>query len=204
MPDADPLNTVSRETLGRLELFEELLRKWTRRINLVAPRSLTDFRRRHVEDCAQLWSVTTQSSGLWADLGSGGGLPGAIIAIIAAEKAPDLRVACVESDQRKAAFLRTVSRETGCRFEVICARIEEVAPLGAAVVSARAVAPLSDLLAMVQRHLAPAGRAVLPKGARWREELLEAQNLWRFSIETTTSGTDPEAVILSIGDIERA
>ncbi len=203
MPEVPPLGDVSRETAERLELYEGLLRKWTRRINLVAPASLAAFRARHLVDSAQLLALEPDPQGLWADLGSGGGLPGAVIAILAAERAPQLRVVCVESDQRKAAFLRTVSRETSVPFEVAAERIETLPPLSADIVSARALAPLPKLLGHVAHHLAPEGRALLPKGAKWRDELADAQNLWQFSCETTTSGTEAEAVILSIGDLRR-
>ena len=106
-------------------------------------------------------------------------------------------------DQRKAAFLRTVARETTA-FQVITQRIEACDPVGANVVSARALAPLPKLLPLVERHMAAGGRALLPKGKNVKEELTEALEHWRFDCETYPSKTDPDAVILSIGEIARA
>ena len=126
------------------------------------------------------------------------------MAILAAEEVPDLDVVCVESDQRKAAFLRTVSRETSVPFEVISERIEVLDPFGADFLSARALAPLTDLLPHAERHLKTVGLALFPKGERHAEELAEAQNHWRFSVETATSSTDPKAVIFKFGAVRRA
>jgi len=201
-PRAAPAN-VSRETSARLERFAALVRKWSPRINLVAPGTLDALETRHMADSAQLLDHAVADAQLWADLGSGGGFPGAVVAILAAERRPSLRVVCVESDQRKATFLRTVSRETGVRFEVIADRAEAIAPLGADVVSARALAHLPKLLGLVARHLAPEGVALLPKGARHAEELAEARNRWRFACETAKSGVEADAVILKIGAIRR-
>lgn len=202
---AGPLADVSRETLARLETYAALVRKWNPRINLVSRRSLDDLWERHFLDSAQIFALTgPEPVGRWVDLGSGGGFPGAVVAILGAEAAPELRVTLVESDQRKAAFLRTVSRETGVAFEVLAERIETLVPLGADVLSARALAPLTDLLAFAERHLRPAGFALFPKGETHAEERLEAQNRWRFTCETAKSGTDPRAVIFKIGAVHRA
>lgn len=200
---AAALGDVSRETLARLELFQELLKKWSRSINLVSAASLETVWQRHILDSAQVWAARQFEAGLWVDLGSGGGFPGAVVALLAADTAPELRVACVESDQRKAAFLRTVSRETGVRFDVIDARIEAVDPLGAQVVSARALAPLTRLLGYAVRHLAPGGQALFLKGEQHDNERLEAEKNWRFTWHAIRSETDPQAVLFSIGDIVR-
>jgi len=190
---------VSRETCERLEVYAALLSKWTRRINLVSAKTLPDLWQRHMRDSAQLLAVARRVDGLWADLGSGGGLPGAVIAILGAEQEPPIRVACVESDRRKAAFLNVVSRETGVPFEVIPERAEAIAPLGAAVVSARALAPLDSLLGLAARHLAPTGIGIFPKGAQHRKERMEAEKHWQFACETFTSCTDPSAVVYKVG-----
>lgn len=195
---------VSRETRDRLEVFAALLTKWTKVINLVSTKSLEDLWQRHILDSAQVFEVAGVSDGHWADLGTGGGLPGAVVAILATEFAPGLRITCVESDQRKAAFLRTVSRETSSPMVVLDQRILEVPPLGADIVSARALAPLKDLLEFSARHMAPAGASVFSKGANHKEELNLAQKYWRFDVRQTTSWTDPDAVIFKIGALCRA
>ena len=194
---------VSRETLERLEIYVALLRRWSPKINLVSKATLGDAWTRHLLDSAQILDLAPRNAGAWADLGSGGGFPGAVVAILAAELRPGLSVTLVEADQRKAAFLRTVSRETGVSIAVVAKRIESVPALNADVVSARALAPLTDLLAFAERHLAPGGLAVFPKGAKAKEEITAALESWRFRCETHPSQTDKEAVVLTIGDIER-
>ena len=188
---------VSRETLERLDLYADLLRRWTKRINLVAPSTLGDLWRRHFLDSAQLQCFVT--SGKWVDIGSGGGFPGAVLAILN----PEMRVTLVESDQRKATFLRTVSRETGVPFEVRVSRVEDLESLEADRLSCRALASLDALLAHAEKHLNADGRAVFLKGASAQTEIDQALEHWRFDCETYPSQTDPEAVILNIGDITR-
>jgi len=194
---------VSRETLARLETYAGLLEKWNPAINLVAKSTLPDLWSRHFLDSAQLFDLRPEGARRWADLGSGGGFPGLVVAILAAEEAPQMRVALVESDHRKAAFLRTVVRETGISADIHAERIETLAPLAADVLSARALAPLSQLLGFAERHLSPSGRALFPKGATYQAELTEALAQWRFDVQKTPSKTDPGSVILSIGGIAR-
>ena len=194
---------VSRETEERLDTYVALLRKWTKRINLVSPKTVDDIWTRHIADSAQLLSFKPADASKWADLGSGGGFPGAVVAILSSEAHPNLDVSLVEADQRKAAFLRSVSRQTGVDFAVIAERIEDVGPIGADVVSARALAPLSQLLGYVDRHLKAGGTALLPKGAGWRQENASALEKWRFDCKNYPSKTDADAVILEIGEIKR-
>lgn len=194
---------VSRETLERLDIYAGLLKKWNPSINLVAKSTLNDLWRRHFLDSAQILSISDRNKGRWADLGSGGGFPGLIVAILADEARPDIRVTCVESDLRKATFLRTVIRETGLGAEVLTDRAETLEPLEADIVSARALAPLTRLLGYAQRHLADGGEAIFLKGAGAEAELKEALETWTFGLDTYPSKTDPEATILRIGDIRR-
>ncbi len=194
---------VSRETRERIGAYVDLLGKWNKRINLVAPNTLAEVWTRHIADSAQIYQYMPSGAQSWADLGSGGGFPGAVVALMAAEKTPDLKMTLVEADQRKATFLRSVARETGVPFRVIADRIENVPSLDADVVSARALAPLDDLLGLVARHLREGGTALLPKGASWRDERASALEHWTFDCETHPSKTDTQAVILEIGDIKR-
>ena len=126
-----------------------------------------------------------------------------VVAIAVPEILPDLTVTLVESDQRKAAFLRAVARELGLRAAVIAERIEALDPLGSQVLSARALAPLDTLLAYAQRHLAPDGIALFPKGATAAKEIGEALEHWRFTHHNIPSKTDSDGVILKIGGIAR-
>lgn len=194
---------VSRETMARLDIYSTLLEKWNPVINLVSKSTMPERWTRHFLDSAQILEIAETKSGLWADFGTGGGFPGLIIAILAAERAPDLRVVCVESDTRKATFLRTVARDTGIDMEVISERVETLAPLKAKVVSARALAPLVKLLDYAERHLAPGGQAIFLKGAGYQAEVSESLESWAFQLDTYPSKTDHAATILKLGDIHR-
>lgn len=196
--------SVSRETQERLDAYLELLRKWSPKINLVSPASLKDAASRHFADSIQVAELIPSGATSWVDLGSGGGFPGAVVAIVLAEAKPDVKVTLVESDQRKAAFLRTVSRETKTPFTVIAQRIEDIAPLDADVISARALAPLVELCAFAERHLAASGHALFLKGESWGQEVEEARKRWRFTCEAHKSRTSDTAAILEIGDLSRA
>ncbi len=202
MSDAPDLN-VSRETLERLKTYEALLRKWTPRINLVARSTLPDLWRRHFVDSVQIADLAPQEVNHWADLGSGAGFPGLVIAIMALETGTPNRVTLVESDARKCAFLRTVIRETGARATVINDRIENIPPLGADVLSARALADLTTLLGFVEQHMKPDGTAIFPKGETWQKEVEAAQTAWTFAAQLAKSKTETGPVILTITGVAR-
>ncbi|WP_232829405.1 16S rRNA (guanine(527)-N(7))-methyltransferase RsmG [Tropicimonas sp. IMCC34043] len=195
--------SVSRETLERLTIHLELLEKWNPRINLVSRATLPEAWQRHVLDSAQVFQFSPASGGLWLDFGTGGGFPGLVCAILAAELHPDLAYTFVESDGRKAAFLHQVLAATGLRAEIRADRIEAVPPQAARIVSARAVAALPSLLAYAQPHLAPGGTCLFPKGANHDEEIALARQHWRFKLSKKPSITEDKAVILVLGDIER-
>ncbi|UFM65862.1 16S rRNA (guanine(527)-N(7))-methyltransferase RsmG [Paracoccus sp. MA] len=194
------MSNVSCET-ERLAAYAALLRKWNPAINLIAPSTLEQIESRHIADCLQLAEIARKSPGGWVDLGSGGGLPGIVLAIMR----PDRPLTLVESDQRKAAFLRNAIRElslTGAN--VLTGRIEDLDRLDAANISARALAPLPRLMAYVERHLAPSGTAWLMKGRNWQSEVSEARRDWKFDLTTHPSATDPDAAILEITGIRHA
>ena len=194
---------VSRETHERLTAYEALVRKWNAKINLVAPSTLPEFNSRHIQDSIQIFDHVQFPEGNWVDLGSGGGLPGIVVSIYA-QKAP-LTVSLVESDHRKSAFLRTVIRELSLQnVSILTDRIENVPPLAANFVSARALAPLSVLLSMVQRHMHQDGTAMFLKGRSWKAECDEARKEWRFDVTSFPSKTDPDAAILKITGVSHA
>jgi 16S rRNA (guanine527-N7)-methyltransferase len=200
---AGPLDDVSRETSDRLGIYASLLREWNPRINLVSRQTLAKVETRHFLDSAQLMGLAPAGAATWADLGSGGGFPGLVIAILAAERAPRLRLTLVESDQRKAVFLRTAARKTGVDVSVIARRIEDIPPLHADIISARALAPLAVLLEYCDRHLASDGVALFLKGASRGAEIDEALERWRFRCEELPSVTSPDGAILKLGDLSR-
>ncbi len=195
------LENVSRETYDRLRLYEALLLKWNSAINLVSRHSLAEVWQRHFVDSAQLLKFLPIGCSSWADLGSGGGFPGLVVAILAAEVSPTTTFTLVESDQRKATFLRQVCRETGIGATVLTDRIEQTPPLNAAVVSARALAPLSLLCQYAARHGAVGSLAVFQKGATFEDELTEARRNWLFDCEPHQSQTDTSAIVLAIRNI---
>lgn len=191
---------VSRETEQRLGDFVRLLEKWNAAINLISKSTIGQIWSRHILDSAQVFSYGAAAH-RWADLGSGGGFPGLVVAILAAEKAPNMRIILVESDQRKAAFLRQASQSLGLSAEVISDRIEVIPPLLADVVSARALAPLPQLCAFAKTHLAADGAAVFLKGKSCTAEIADARKNWNFSLESHASMTDPSALVLVLKGI---
>ncbi|MEP2531664.1 16S rRNA (guanine(527)-N(7))-methyltransferase RsmG [Shimia sp.] len=194
---------VSRETKERLRILADLLTKWNPRINLVSKSTLNTLWSRHVLDSAQIYNLATGPFVHWVDLGSGGGFPGVVVAIMAAESNASGAVTMIESDQRKCAFLRTVLRETGVSATILSERIEKAHPQEADILSARALADLSTLFGFAERHLSKNGTALLPKGANWQKEVEAAQQAWSFDLEVIQSITEPEAVVLKVGDISR-
>ena len=197
MQDLPGLEGVSRETLDRLEQLESRLRKWNPAINLVSKASLENAWMRHIVDSAQLYSLGNRN-GPWLDIGSGGGFPGLVIACIAEGQGEDFPVTLIESDQRKATFLRQTAIELAPNTRVLAQRIESAEPQQAATLSARALADLRTLLAFADRHLATDGIALFPKGATWQQEVEEARKDWHFDLVVHPSATDPAGAILAV------
>lgn len=192
---------VSRETLTRLELYEELIKKWNPAINLVSKGSLGFLWQRHFHDSAQIFKFKAKTPCNWADFGSGGGFPGIILAILAIDSSADSHFTLVESDVRKSTFLRTVIRDLGLNATVITNRIEKIKPLNADIITARALASLDKLLEYAVQHLNEDGVAIFLKGERYRLELKDALARWDFTVEEHTSETNPQGAILKIGGI---
>lgn len=187
---------VSHETLRRLSIYAELLERWSRRINLVAPGTLADLHDRHILDSAQIIAHIPESARILCDLGSGAGLPGLIIAAFAADARPALRTELVESDRRKAVFLREAVRMMGLTVHVHPMRAEDLPARAADVVTARALAPLSRLVPLARRHLRPGGLAIFPKGVGWEGEIRDATTETALKWSAIPSLTDPAARIL--------
>lgn len=183
-----------------LRLYEELLRRWQTTINLVAPGTLDQIWTRHFADSAQVLAVAPEAR-LWADLGSGAGFPGLVTALLL-KGAPGAVVHLIESDQRKAAFLRAVSRETEAPAQIHIGRIENIlADLSPApeAISARALAPLTGLVDMMRLSLEKRAIGVFLKGADWRNELTLASAKDNLSFRTIESCTDPDARLIIVG-----
>jgi 16S rRNA (guanine527-N7)-methyltransferase len=195
---------VSRETLGRLRDFADLVARFNPHLNLVSPGDLPGIWERHILDSLQLLDLAPAGWRRWADLGSGGGFPGLVIAIAARELHGTPEVVLVESDRRKAVFLQEAAARFAPDARVVDQRIEATPPLSADVVSARALAPLATLLGLVGRHLAHGGVALLPKGQNAAAEVEVAQALWRFSVERIPRESSDGAPVLRVRDIEGA
>ncbi|PJI85866.1 16S rRNA m(7)G-527 methyltransferase [Yoonia maricola] len=189
---------VSRETMEDLEAFAALVAKWTPKINLIATSTVASLWERHIVDSVQLYQFAPQSYNKWLDLGSGGGFPGIIMAIMAKSFRPEAWFTLIESDQRKATFLRTAVRECKLNVDVIAQRIEDAPRQEADIVSARALTALSGLVPIAEKHMKTEGVALFPKGRQWQQEVADAQKNWSFDLEDYPSITDPEARILAI------
>jgi 16S rRNA (guanine527-N7)-methyltransferase len=191
---------VSRETQGRLQHFAELFQKWAKTINLVAPSTIDDLWRRHIADSAQIFQLHPKPA-RWVDLGSGGGFPGIITAILLAEQ-KDGHVDLVESNQKKAAFLRVCLRECEARGAVHAVRIEEAPKIIADcdVISARALAELDLLLdyaaPWVERN--ENLRLLLHKGRDYEREVQKARGRWEFDLVKHNSVVESDSVILEL------
>ncbi len=193
---------VSRETFEKLDAYVELVLKWNPRINLVSKSSAEQIHDRHIADSLQLAEGFTEEVETWVDLGSGGGFPGLVLAILAAERPLARRFVLVESDARKSAFLAQVSRVLALPVTIKTERIEKLEPQNADVLSARALASLTELCGFAARHLKPGGLAVFPKGASFQQEIDDAKKLWSFDVTIKTSATNPDSAILSLWNIK--
>ncbi len=190
------LTGVSRETLARLEAYATLLQQWQRAINLVGESTLGDVWRRHFLDSAQLLRFLPQPPCCVADLGSGAGFPGLVLAILGAGE-----VHLIEADSRKSAFLREALRVTHTPAILHEERVERVAGIKVDVVTARGLASLNQLIAFALPLLRPGGTCLFSRGRGSEEELTQAVKKWKMRVERFPSETDPQARILRLGEI---
>jgi 16S rRNA (guanine527-N7)-methyltransferase len=207
---------VPQETLERLIVYEKLLRQWQKAVNLVAPSTLDSVWHRHFADSAQLVALAPPGVRSWIDLGTGGGFPGLVAAIVMAggptQSAPSPRFILIESDTRKCAFLREVARQTGLsqagltvdilsrRAESASLSVNESLPR---VVSARALASLERLLGLAA-PLSPSGTTLLLlKGREAEREVSQARQHWQFQVALRPSVTDQHGRIAVVTNLER-
>ncbi len=195
---------VSRETMADLNIFAELLIKWNRAINLVGKSTIKDIWTRHILDSAQMWQHRPKELKTWVDLGSGGGLPALVLAILAKNDMPETVFHMIESDARKAAFLKSVSRETSLKTKIHTCRIESAGHISADVVSARALASANALFEYSQNFLSESSYCLFLKGQGYASELTIARESWCFQSETAKSLSDGSGVILKVWNIRRA
>ena len=201
--EALSLVSVSRETLDRLDRFVGLLMAWQQRINLIAPSTESKVWTRHIANSLQLLPLAPNAR-TWADLGSGGGFPGMVIAC-ALSDIPGARVHLVESNLKKAAFLREAVRATGAAATIHASRIVDFVEKHAEpvdIVTARALAPLSDLLRMAYPLLKGGAYGLFPKGQDVGSELTDAAKCWNIEVSLVPSVTDPSGRIVTVKRIE--
>jgi 16S rRNA (guanine527-N7)-methyltransferase len=201
------LTPVSRETLDRLDRFVALLLDWQRTTNLVAPSTLPQLWTRHIADSLQLIDLAPEAR-RWVDIGSGGGFPGLIIACsLAEERSEDPRASMIliESNAKKAAFLREAIRVTESPATVCADRVENVVDSlrgHVEVVTARAVAPLKQLIDLCYPLLAEGARALFHKGQDIEAELAETTRYWKMTVNLVPSRTSPTGVIVDLRRVE--
>jgi 16S rRNA (guanine527-N7)-methyltransferase len=199
------LTPVSRETEARLDRYVDLLLEWQAKTNLVAPSTLPTLWTRHIADSLQLLTLAP-SARTWADLGSGGGFPGVVLACALAE-APDPMVHLVERNAKKAAFLREALRLSSAPGRVHLADIgDSVDRMVGRVdcVTARAVAPLHQLVGFVQPLVSQGAKALFLKGQDVEAELTEATKYWNINPILHSSRTGGHGWIVELNHIERA
>jgi 16S rRNA (guanine527-N7)-methyltransferase len=191
---------VSRETRDQLEALVLTLGRWQKAINLVGKGTLAEIWTRHVLDSAQLLPLIPKEARTLVDLGSGGGFPGLVIAALR----PSLEVTLIESDARKGAFLGEAGRRMGLKNQpkIVISRIEAAPASNAEIVTARALAPLGQLLAWAAPHRSDTAICLFHKGKDWQAELNEAMKDWDIQSQSFSSVTDRDAVLLRIAQFD--
>jgi 16S rRNA (guanine527-N7)-methyltransferase len=199
----DIAGPVSRETFHRLEGLEQFFLKWASRTNLVAPSTLDDVWRRHILDSAQLFPLAPTAR-RWLDIGSGGGFPGLVIACLLLER-PGSGIDLVEANFRKAGYLRAATGELGLSARVHPRRTKDVHGRleQPEIVTARAVAPLADLIGMAEPWLAAGATGLFHKGRDYRSEVQESGNSWFLDLVEHPSRIAPDSVVLEVRDVRR-
>ena len=207
--EIDLLNSiypVSRETISRLERYNAILRQWQAKTNLVAHSTLEEFWYRHVADSLQIVALKSDAR-RWADIGSGGGFPGLVMAIVLGTEKPgsDLEISLVESIRKKCAFLSQVALQTGIRVNVHPKRIEDATDelKGAEVITARALASLEKLLELTGDQISGDRVALFHKGRDYRAELEECRGKWDFDLLVHESVLGADSVVLEIANARR-
>ena len=180
-------------TRARLEAYVALLTKWQARINLVAPATLPEVWSRHVLDSAQLLSHMDGRPGPVLDLGSGAGFPGLVLAVLGRDD-----VILVEADRRKAAFLQEAARVTETKVRIEACRIEALRPIRAGIVTARALATVSELLHYARPFTDESTLYLFLKGERADDELTTARERWNMTVDKAPSLSDVRGVILRL------
>ena len=194
---------VSHETYKKLLSYEEILKKWQKKINLVSNNTLSDAWDRHFIDSIQVYSLLPKENSKLVDFGSGAGFPGLVLALLSTENNDGIRVTLVESDLRKTLFLKEVARQLSIDVEIVNKRIESNEHCLYNVITARALASLDLLFEYAYPFTGNNTKLVFLKGQNYKEEIKKAKENWSFELEEQQSITNSESVILKITNLEK-
>ena len=194
---------VSRETFDKLKNYQSMLNDWQQKFNLVSKTTLEDAWNRHFLDSVQLFSYIPDTARILYDFGSGAGFPGMVIAVVAAEKMPKLKVNLVESIAKKTVYLNAVKEALGLNVAIHNSRIENLPLEKADIITSRAMASLSDLLGYSYRFCHKDTICIFPKGKKYAEELSEAHKKWQFKCKIEASQQNDEGRILIITNLKK-
>ncbi len=194
--------SVSHETFKKLSAYLDLLNHWNKTHNLVGPATMKDPWRRHILDSAQIVRHLdcdnnrdfAQSLTL-VDLGSGAGLPGLVLAILS-----EAVVHLIECNHKKCAFLTQAAAITNAQIIIHCHRIEDMKPIAADIITARALASLNSILGYAYHLSGSSARLIALKGKTWQDELADARTMWDCTVRTQSSISDPYGRLLDITD----
>lgn len=196
------LPDVSHETFQKLVSYEETLKKWQKKINLVSNNTIDTTWERHFVDSIQMYNLIPQGTTNLADFGSGAGFPGLVLALLSTENNNVFDVTLIESDLRKTLFLKEVARINSINVEIVNKRIEKTEYCLYDVVTARALASLDLLFKYSAPFLKENSKLIFLKGQSYKEEIAEAKKNWVFDCEEQKSITNPESVILTITNLK--
>ncbi|MBR7159187.1 MAG: 16S rRNA (guanine(527)-N(7))-methyltransferase RsmG [Alphaproteobacteria bacterium] len=191
--------TVSRETIEKLKIYAELLKKWQKTINLVSSATIPDMWQRHFLDSAQLIKYFPKGAKKLVDMGSGAGFPVLVLALL--NPNPELEIHAIESDTRKVAFMREVIRNCQLTVNVHNCRIEQTAPFPAQIITARALAPLRDLLTYVHPFITNDSVCLFLKGQNIDTEIKDMHRKWNAEIDLQPSLSDPSGKVAIIRNV---
>lgn len=195
---------VSCETIAKLKQYENLVKEWNNKFNLVSKSSVEELWNRHIIDSLQLVQFIQLSDRILYDFGSGAGFPALVLAIISDQLFPELQIYLVESINKKTTFLNAVKTELNLKnVEVLHDRIENLKSIPVDIISSRALASLPKLLEYAKPFCVKNTRLIFPKGVNWEEEVKNAKEKWSFDYNVVQSITDKSGHILNISNVRR-
>ena len=203
MTDILDIYNVSRETYQKLKDYETLVLEWNSKMNLISKSSAEHIWERHILDSLQLIKFIRQEDEIMYDFGSGAGFPAIVIAIVAEQFFPNLKIYMVESIGKKAGFLVEVKKRLNLNVEVVNDRIENIKNPKADVITSRAMAALTKLFEYSKPFCSEKTRLIFPKGSSWEEEVKIANEKWKYIYSEYKSETDENGRILLISNLRR-